>query len=477
MKVLDRLLITRFAGPLVVTFFITLFVLVMQFLWKYVDDLVGKGLGYDVLAEFLFYSSATLVPLALPLAILLASIMTFGNLGEHFELTAIKSSGISLFRFMRMLIVFVVLLSALAFYFSNNILPLANLKLTTLLHGIKQQKPALSFDEGIFNDEIEGFSMRVGRKGGDGQHVYDITIYDHSEGLGNNHVIRADSGRMFHDSTGRVLTIRLFDGQRYKEVEPYPRENSPQPHTRTAFAQMEKKFDLSGFSFQESDEEMFSDLQRMLNLPDLIDQADTMRSEIERYHRTGTHTLGSQLPVLLPPGDTVVRPFLDSVAPRDLQADIDSLNRVDLLQAHTIARIKARNVLNTASNTFKVVAHKRSRLVRTMVEIHRKFTLSVACLVLFFIGAPLGAIIRKGGFGWPLVLATIFFVAYHVSSIIGEKMAEEMTVEPHVGMWLSTMILFPIGVFLTIKAGNDAPLLNGERYRRLFDRLRPSSND
>ena len=471
---LDWLVVKSFIGPFILTFFIAIFVLIMQFLWKYIDDLVGKGLSNLILSEFIFYASARLVPMALPLAVLLASIMTLGAFGEHMELTAMKSSGISLIRIFRPLIVTVSLISLLAFLFSNYMLPLANLKFNALYHDIKSQKPTLFLKEGIFYNEFEGFSLRIGHKDVDGS-LYDIIVYDHSSGKGNDHVVTAQKGMMTEDDNAMAINLILKNGKDYKEIAPKDPNEKHYEMSYTKFETWTKKFDLSKFKLKRSDESYYKDVKQMLNLRELLGEIDTLKRDKK--------DLDGSLKNYLNPYFTLRANNLDSVKQNTSEAVaivhfknnkelIAGLPNSDKKEIKDRALTQARNVRNYAEIVLKQSESKQYIITDFMIEVYKKFTLSIACLVLFFVGAPLGSIIRKGGLGWPLFYAVLFFILYHVSTIIGEKMVEKNTLPIFIGMWLSTFILLPIGIFLTYKASNDSSLFNADRYVLAYRKIK-----
>lgn len=446
----------------------------MQFLWKYIDDLVGKGLEWYIIFELIFYASASFVPLALPLAVLLSSIMTFGNLGENYELVALKSSGISLFRFMRILIFTVVGLSFLAFYFSNNILPVANLKFGALLYDIRQQKPALNIKEGVFYNDLEGFSIKVNQKEEDNRTIHDIIVYDQTSKKGNDNILTAESGEMFTSEDERYLILRLYNGQRYQEMIDGNKESTHE-HLRTSFATWEKRFDLSEFALDRSEESFWKNHYQMMNLTQLDLALDTLHMDVENRYQVLGRNFSNFFLFKKEDIDTVFSnahvPY--TVIPEKYGAlfkpSEDKLREKHLKRALSMAR----NVKSYIGVTSRDVMHKKKYIAKHRVEWHRKFTLSVACLVLFFIGAPLGAIIRKGGLGMPLLMSIIFFVIFHVFSMSGEKIAEEGAMTPFAGMWLSTFVLLPIGAFLTYKAMKDSPLFNLEWYYKSLKKLLP----
>lgn len=475
MKKLYKLVITSYIGPFVLTFFVSLFVLLMQFLWKYIDDLVGKGLEWYIIAELMFYASASLVSLALPLAVLISSIMTMGNFGEHYELVAMRASGISLRRVLYPLIVFSIAVSLGAFYFSNNILPIANLKMGTLLYDIRHKKPTLDIRPGTFFRNIDGYVIRVTDKGEDGE-LYGVMIYDHTDNKGNIKVILADSGTMTM-AGDRYLEMELFNGRSYEQQDNKGKDNKGYPQVRNEFERNLIRFDLSGFEMSRSNEEIFKDNYKMQSLGQLKQNIDTL--EVKLRERNVNHY------------DNVKRNF------RYLQTNADSLLRTDTATArldtvqqdilanfppHEHARIvesslnMARSTRAYVSSTAADVQSREQRLNRYWIEVHRKFTLSIACLILFFIGAPLGAIIRKGGLGLPTVFSIVFFLIYYILSITGEKFSKEGLWPVWKGMWLSSMVLLPVGLFLTQRAISDSAIFEWEFYlrpfKRIFERLR-----
>jgi lipopolysaccharide export system permease protein len=471
MKKIDLLVIKSFIGPLILTFCIAQFVLVMQFLWKYIDDLVGKGLNTWVLIQLLAYASARLVPLALPLAVLLASIMTYGSFGEHFELTAVKSAGISLFRFMQPLIFTVTGISIFAFYFSNNLLPMANLKFSALLYDIRNQKPTMALKPGIFYSGIDGFFIKTEEKEDKTNTLYNITIYDHTSGHGDDHVITATKGKMSQDEDQMALSLLLENGKQYREVDPKDPKTNNYEMVSTTFASWEKRFDLSKFKLARTDETFFKDLKQMMNLKQLYSEIDTINHESNNLKKG---LIGYMVPYLnmkkygidsLKDASVVPIKF-DSVS--ELLVPFDRAKKIQIME---VAMNNARNIKNYADVTTKQLDFKDHDLVTHMVEVYRKFTLSVACLVLFFIGAPLGSIIRRGGLGWPLFYSVVLFIIYHVTSLSGEKLAEAGALTAFSGMWLSTFVLSPVGIFLTLKATADSKIYSAEYYRNLLYRL------
>ncbi len=466
MKKLYIFVLKSYLGPLVMTFFISLFILVMQFLWKYVDDLVGKGLEWYLVIELLFYASSTFVPLALPLAILLSSLMTFGNLGEHYELVAIKAAGISLRKIMKPLVILTLLISMLAFYFSNNILPAANLKFTSLLYDIKQKKLAFNIQEGIFYNGMEGFTIRIGKKDKDGVGIHDVMIYNHTRKLGNIDVTTAKSGRMESTPDGRFIIFTLYDGYNYQEKVDQRDYRIRRPFERTKFEEEIRRFDLRSFELNRTDEDLFRDHYRMLDVQQLSEAIDSLDRKfqikdsafkvkfINNYNFYPKYDSTSNFPAdsLLSPDSSFLAYFPQHARKRIAKFALDN----------------ARSVSNNIEFNKSVLESDKKLIIKHRIEWHRKFTLSLACLVLFFVGAPLGAIIRKGGLGLPVVVSVLFFILFHITSITGEKYAKELVLDVSTGMWISTAVLLPIGFFLTIKATSDSPLLDTDAWRKAF---------
>jgi lipopolysaccharide export system permease protein len=449
-----------------------MFVLLMQFVWKYVDDFVGKGLEWYLIAELMFYVSATLVPMALPLAILLASIMTFGNLAESYELTALKSAGVSLQRIMRPLIVLTLITAFSAFLFSNYVLPLANLKMGSLLYDITHQKPALEIREGVFYNGINDYTIRVNKKDNKKNILYGIMIYDHSQRGGNNKVIVAREGKMAMSGDEQYLVLTLKDGYSYEDVI-NNNNKGYKPMMRVQFKEEKILMDLSDFKMVRTDEDLFKDNHQMLNLSQLEGQADTLKNEfIERQKsiieqiKRNISLMPDQLSYEPITKDTARVPKKDSLLALLTTADQQGL----IMHALNTARSSTAYLSTSALDRRSI----NDNINRYYIEWHKKFTLSFACLILFFIGAPMGAIIRKGGLGMPLVVSVFFFLIFHILTITGEKFAKESVVTPFQGAWFASFVLLPLGVFLTYKATQDSALFDIEVYtapiKKLFSR-------
>ncbi len=432
-----------------------------MFVFKYIDDFVGKGLEAGVLAELFFYFSFTTIPMALPLAVLLSSLMTFGNMGEHFELTAMKSSGLSLQKIKRPLLLFTICLSIGALYFSNYILPITNLKVGSLLYDIRESKPALLFKDGVFNHSIEGFSMRVGKKEKDGKTLKDILIYDHRAMQGNNIVYSAKSGSMEETGDKMYLVLTLNDGVSYKDIIDNAKDEKTHPMWRDKFEQRIIRFDLSEFKLSRTNEDLFKSNCQMLNLGQINDAVDSM--EIKNTKRKTDFAQQIKKSYYSNSTNFNSKPRLDKTKTPTINSFSKLTKPQQLLlieNASNIAR-SAKAFADSVSIDYESYSYSR---INFLIEWHRKFTLSIACLVLFFIGSPLGAIIRKGGLGMPVVVSVVFFITFHILSITGEKLAKEETLLPYQGMWMATIILLPIGVFLTYKATSDSALFDIDAY-------------
>ena len=447
----------------------------MQFFWLYMDELIGKGLSVWMIAQLLFYMSTTLVPLALPLSVLLASIMTFGDMGENFELVAIKASGISLMRFMRPMMVLIFFVSCLAFFFSNNFIPVANLKALSLLYDVRNSKPTLNIKPDQFNSDIQNFSIRVGSKDPDGHKIRDILIYDHSDMNGNNMVIVAKEGEMIPSADKMSLIFRLRDGWRYEEGNDHGVRDMSQ--VRMHFEKWDKVFDLSSFRFTRTDEGMFKHAYQMMNLKQLGESMDSIDRSRNRIPAT---TAGYLAPYITygnkkPEDQRLRRALKTQKYASALKYDstiVELIPSAKRGQVFVSAENNLRNFRSLVGNSTIERKFQADNYSRYAIEWHRKFTLSFACILLFLVGAPLGAIIRKGGLGMPLVIAIAFFVTFHILNISGEKLAKSSSFPPWAGMWMSTFMLLPIAFWMLAAARNDAAIFTKEWYIRIWRRTK-----
>ena len=467
MKIVYRYLIRNFLGPLVLTFFVAIFILLMQFLWKYVDDLVGKGLEIHVLLKFMFYAAGSLMNMALPLAILLASLMTFGNMGERMEVVAMKSAGISISKMMAPLAIVSVLLTVFAFWYADRVIPVANLKLRTLIYTVQEQKPALNIESGVFYNGFDDITIRIGHKHADNSTIEDVLIYDHSRHQGNVTMTYAKSGTMKMTDDGKNLLFVLYDGSFWDESVNTESRSASRPLNRATFKEQYKRFDLSSFELQESDEEFFASSQQAMPMAMLAEKIDTLKVQVQRaqmevpkgflnnlYYFTNYVQYKEKMLPVIP---------LDSLKPLTTQQKID---------AYKYARQNAEMVINSAKFAEQDVFYRELSLRSYQVEYHNKFTFSLACLLFFFIGAPLGSIIRKGGIGIPLVITVAFFTFYFMMTAFGKNMATTGQMTAFGGVWLSTFVLIPICIFLTYKATVDSSVMSAETYEKLFKKIK-----
>lgn len=480
MKKVDSFVLKSFIGPLIFTFFIVLIILILQFLWMYVDELAGKGLDFKILAELIYHFSLTFVPTALPLAILLASLMTFGNMGEFSELSALKSSGIPLQRIMRPLIVLIGSIALISFFFSNNVLPYSTEKARTLLWDIRRKKPDINIQEGTFYNGVPDFSIKITKKDPVNNRLDNLIIYDHRDKKGNTSLILADSGYMRSTPDGTGLKMILYNGYSYAEIEEKNVNAASRryPSRKDNFKEQTIVISLSGFDLERSEDGLFKSYAAMLNISQLTYYIDSLNKKFnekiayqfkefndtkiyhERNYLTG-HAV-----------DEVKTDTLSKVKEFDTKVLFDSLTIIEkkIVLTKAIENLKEANSYLAQKN--ESVHYEIKAIRKYEVEWNKKLTMSFACLVFFFIGAPLGAIIRKGGLGTPAVISIFFFVIYYVISLSGQKLVEEDVVGTFAGMWAASYILLPIGIFLTYKATTDSVILNIDTYLSYFSKIK-----
>ena len=457
MKKIDRLILKSFVGPLLLTFTISVFVLLMQFVWKYIDDMVGKGLEFSVILELLFYASATFVPMAMPIAVLFASIMTMGNFGEKYELVAMKAGGISLSRVMVPMVFVAMMMTGIAFYFANNVMPVAVLKYKTTLYNITHKKPAINLRPSEYFTAIDGYVIRINEKSSvDGQ-LRDILIYDHSKGLNRTNVVVAENGYMQTSPDDHYLVFTLNNGYTYSESTA-GEDAATAPLTRIAFEQQIMTFDISSFAMNKTNEEFYKGNYQMMNVSQLDSTITELDSLYEHRCREYSTAMSYRLQVYLHYCG-LCRDTVTSVPMVPIAQRYDSLTDAQRLRSLEHARSLARVSQQEADNNASKLMNDQETINRHHIEKHRKYTLSLACLLLFLIGAPFGSIVRKGGLGLPLVASVGFFVLYYVIGMIAEKAVREGALPPS-GMWLSSLVFLPIGLFLTLKATTDSALFD-----------------
>lgn len=462
MKKIHVLVLRAFIPPFIATFFIVMFVLLMLFLFKYIDDLIGKGFDWYVILQLLWYASATNVSMALPLAMLLSSIMTFGNLGESSELTAIKAAGISIRKAMMPLLILVSLFSVSAFLFSDYMLPVSNLKMYSLLYDVREKKADFLIKDGVFNNSIPGYSIRAEKKSKSGATLYNLIIYQHSRANTGMNVLLADEGVMYNSEDNNYMILRLKNGVRYEESSGKKVYNPRQQFTRYYFEQAEQKFDMSAFQMKRTDEELFKSHYAMLNLKQLSYYTDSITHYNDSVRRTILPEIIYYYNIFNRPNQEVKNSSITLPYQKNILELVPEDNRISVIN-QTMNEVRyIQDIISMRANSD---ANYMTNIRRYVMEYQRKFTLSVACLLLFSIGAPLGAIIRKGGLGLPVVMAIIFFLIFHIISTVAEKSAKEGNIDPVLGMWTAIIVLTPLGIFLTYKAATDSALFDVDYYR------------
>ena len=467
LKKLDKLVLKAFFPPFLLTFFVVVFILLMVFLVKYFDDFVGKNLSFGTYAELLFFFSINSVPQALPISVLLSSIMTYGNLSEHNELTAIKGAGISLLRIILPVFSIVLVLTGLAFFFNNNVVPYANLRAYSLLYDITTKKAAFNIKEGSFYYGLPGFAVKINHKAPDGSSIKEIMIYNHQNDQANVNLTMADSGRMYTIWNDRYLILELYRGDNYTEVQPkVPGQEKDFTHNHFSYSKL--VFNLSSFEMSRTDMQLFASNKIMRKIDELHRDIDSINREGEKM-KTGLY--GNFLSYFNYFNRDLTRaavqdPALDSMLAK---VKLQASGKPEELKQSMLAQIRS---LRSFSESYADRVRTNARDVDVFdVEVHRKYTQSIACIIMFLIGAPLGAIIKKGGFGIPVLISIIFFIIYYVLSITGEKWSKENVVDVPVGMWFTAFILFWVGIYFLTKARADSTLLDNNVFGRIWDWL------
>ena len=475
MRIIKRLhlfILKSFLPLFAMTFFIVLFIVLMQFLWRYIDDLVGKGLAMSVIAELFFYAAVSMVPMALPLAILLASLMTFGNLGEKFELTAMKAAGISLVRVMAPLIILISGIAVGAFFFQNDVLPKAQVKMWTLLFSMRQKSPELEIPEGVFYDQIPGINLFVSSKNRDNGMLYDVRIYDVRRGGENVTILVSDSAHMALTGDMEYIYLNMYRGNQYERMatnttmrnDPFRRESFETKDILIPFDNNFNRLDEGGMREQYVGKNI-SQLQHTIDSINL--RLDSMgyvnRDIVARNVLSTTNFMVANSQAQKKEEEKETKLNFDSI--------MDALAPTQYNSAVNLAVQNIRQSKNSIVFDSQVVAQEKKIMRRHGIELLKKFTLSVACIIFFFIGAPLGAIIRKGGIGMPLVISVILFLIYYIFDNAGYKMARDGHAAIWVGMWLSTFVLAPLGIFATYKAMNDSAVFDPDKIKLFFRKI------
>jgi Predicted permeases len=485
LKKLNIYIIKQYIGTFIFTFFVAIFILLMQFLWTWVDEFIGKGVEFAVMFKLLFYTSVTFVPMALPLAILLSSLMCFGNLGEYYELVAMKASGISTWKVMRPLLYFSLTMSVLGFFFSNNVMPVANLRMQSTLYDVSHKKMTLEIPEGVFYRGIDKYVIKVAKKSKDGNWMYDVMIYDHTDDKGNVKVTVADSGYMAMTPSQRDMIFTLYDGYNYQEVIDDKDYRTRRPFQKISFKKQVVSFDMSQFDMKHMSEDAFKNHQTMLNISQLTVAIDSLNIVYDEKMVRNNEALLNRFQYLsmdksnFAKADKKLKKKQGDMLSNDtikvfnwpLLSNIPDKERQSVL---SIAITGTNNMKESISVNTGNMKRDRINIRKHEQVLNQKFTLSVACILFFFIGAPLGAIIRKGGLGMPVVVSVVFFVIYYVITIIGERVAVNGDMSVFLGAWISSLVLFPIGIFLTFKATTDAALLDAESWKKLFTKRKKS---
>lgn len=478
MRVVKRLylfILKNFLPLFAMTFFIVLFIVLMQFLWRYIDDLVGKGLSVGLLGELFFYAAVSMVPMALPLAILLASLMTFGNLGEKSELTAVKASGVSLVKAMSPLIVLIFFVAVGAFFFQNNVLPKAQVKMWTLLFSAREKSPELEIPEGAFYDQIPGYSLYVKEKNRETGMLHDVMIYDVQKGGDNATILVADSARLAFTKDSRYLYLHLFKGDQFENLRDQKSGAVNVPFRRESFLDKEILIPFDN-NFNRLDEGGMRSQYVGKNMAELQQALDSLDVRMDSLGRESSVQFGRNVGYMTDAAGRrgAVRPGELSAVQSDASASGRRMNLDSLLRTMEPGRLdgvfeSARSAVGRQKNEVEFRALQMQdewkRYRRHQMELIKKFTLSVACVIFLFIGAPLGAIIRKGGLGTPLVISVLLFLFYYIIDNTGYKLARDGHWVVWVGMWLSTFVLLPLGIFVTYKAMNDSSVFNADLYR------------
>mgnify|MGYP000659318080 CR=1 FL=1 len=450
MKTVHKLILKAYLGPMILTFFIVMFVLLLQFMWRYIDELVGKGIGLDVIAELMLYVSATMIPMALPLATLLAAIMTLGNLGEHYELLALKSAGISLPRILQPLIIVVFFVAVSSFFVANNLVPYATKKMFALLYDVRQQKQSIEFKDGIFFNGIENMSIRVAKQNPQTKLLTDVLIYDTRDQNGDMTTTVADSGYITLSDDKRFLLVTLYNGETYENSRNYSTWFTNSTLRHNIFDVQKGVIPLSGFDFERSDMSLFNNNSQTKNIRDLEVGIDSLR---QLSTETSSASYGPMMQSFLFPHELSI--VIDSLPKPQGKAEfnvqeqippLDVRQKKNLYESAIQSAMSARNSYTFDETTSKDAL---SQLYRFEISWHNKMSLPASIMIFFLIGAPLGAIIRKGGLGTPIVVSVAFFVIYYIISMTGEKMAREGSWSSFEGVWISSFVLLPISIYLT----------------------------
>ncbi len=460
MRIIDRYILKTFFVPFLATFLVVLFVLVMQFLWQTFENIAGKGVSFPFLLKFLYYTTLFIIPQALPIGVLLSSIMALGNLGENYEFAAAKSVGISLYRLLRPLIILAFMLSIVNFLFLNNVYPYAVLKQKNLYLNIKKKKPALALIPGSFNNDLPGYQIKFDEKYGENENLLKkILIYDLSNGKGNQKVITAERGKIISDEGSRYMTFVLNNGNYYEEhikfTKSYARKKRMTASSAT-FKEYKFNIDISSVSGDEGlATERYTKNYMMLNLKQLKDTIPDLKARYDEVLNLRSKYIYTSIKA------EKLYKYSDSIKAKNI--DINILNNFKLEDRQNIlntASVRAERVLNSINNNKSLIKLRRKMLNLFDTEYYNRVSFSLSCLILFFIGAPLGSIIRKGGFGLPMILSVIVYVTYFFINTFGKNLAEESSVSAVLGSWIAALVVIPIGILLTRRVAKDKKVFN-----------------
>ncbi len=546
MKQIDKLLITSFIPPFVVTFFIALFVLIMQTLWVYIDDIIGKGATLGMITEFMFYLSISHFIMALPIAVLISSVMVMGNLAEHYELSSLKSAGVSLLRVMRPLMYLCGAIAIFSWMTANFLTPVANLKFKSRLYDMRKQKPTMNMEVGIFNDDFEGYRVRIGEKGADNKTIKDVFIANHiSTQKDRLNEIIADGGIMYNTPDERFLVMELENGEQFQEGNRFSGNKSKAPFVRTSFEKYIKIFDMSEFDINRTDEELFRTHYSMLSMRQLqtaidsidqqmLDRRKTVGTYVDQYitalkpdsiktkaadkkpsneldslatiyknkkdslllkNKVGTKSLPSSISksnkktsAQLKKGKTTTNKkrkttnlvrLKTMVTPQIMDKPLSEYNSI--LETYEQSKREsyankavqhARSIKSNAESAQRYMIKTEEKRVKHIFELYSKYAFAMVCFVFLFIGAPMGALVRKGGFGYPLLIAIIFFMLFITLTLTFKRMAEAFVIPTLLAVWLPNLIILPIGFFLTYKAMNDSKVFDTSRFMALVQTIK-----
>jgi len=473
-KVLHKYLLKAYLPPFFLTLFIGVFVFFLIHVFTYMDDIIGKGMGAWVLIQFFAYSFITFVPTAMPLAVLLSSIMTFGNLAENYELAAMKSSGLSLFKIIKPIFIFILFLAGLTFVFNNFILPNVMLKSSRMLWDIRQAKPTLSIKEGVYYSQLDGYSIKVGKKSKDGQTLFNLSIYDHSDGLGNNIQLYADSGKMKTSADTNYLQIQLNNGTRYEDIVQEVTHKNTRPLMQLIYKELNVNVDMSGFKMKQTEEELFKGHHEMMNIWQIDREIDTMNISIEGKYKNLSNQFNNYFIA------RTLKTINSNQKHQPIKQFYSTLNQDEFRRSVENAQNLVRSSSGYIDSINQEIENKEITKLDYLMGWHKKINISFACIVLFFVGASLGAIIRKGGMGLPVVVAVLFFLLYYVISIIFEDLVIEGVYTVVFGAWFPLLLFLPLGIFLTFKAAKDSALFDITSYidpiKRLFTKKIKNAN-